>query len=172
MTYSDIPDAVDQLRQRLEGTQQQGQPLPTHILSRLAVLVAGLDVGYIESSLVRTLPNGWTGQLVAFTKSTVYVLEADGSPALNGEPELDRTVKSTVKGTAWGRHTLQAVDLLGDDEFPWSHEWVSWPKEARIRARYANGKQLLLPVSQQPTPRVLRDFDAFYPQLLEDLAQR
>jgi hypothetical protein len=147
--------------------------VPLHVFRRVAFLVAGESVVFVDGTAVPG-SESWnlTGQVLVVTDRRV-VLAGFTDVAEEHRREFTN-VRGPVTVATWSRAALVEVVLpppAWNDDKSWDYADYSdmLPPEASLELRYAGQEPLLLPLSKYATKEHRRAILAVLPALMADL---
>jgi hypothetical protein len=155
------------------GANMSQFPPPRHLLTRLATLIAGEPVEYVDSSLQPSDNGGYDGQLLVVTPTRFVLAKAHDAPFQTDAFHPERARATSVTARSWSRATLNEVAMADDNPNEiWQNALsTEWPRGAHLHLRFRNDPDpITLPLSDA-TLSYHSDLGALLRALLADLAQ-
>ncbi len=170
------PDAalpkIHQLLIDLGLTRDHIVELPSHVISRLYVLLGAEDPVYLDHGLVADrgeMRGVWAGPIVAMTETRVVTLHLDAARALSNDTKGATSVTAKVLPRA----SLRALELRADrnPDIFWEDlpQADYLPRGAHVTLTFADGTELELPVERTGGETTRRLPVAVMNALLSDL---
>lgn len=176
MTTPNVHVTFRELEDRLQDFRMR--EVPAHLIHRLAVMVGGEVIEYVDSNLYDFDKDGAiqvSGRIVVFTAERVILADASGS-----QRDPDDGSGSSVAVETWPRAALISLALVrpsSPEVGSFVNSDLAWaevgfvPKDLRIHLRYPDRRDLELPVRRSSPKASSKILFEFMPALLSDIGR-